>query len=416
MKEKRRAYHEEALRIIFRSGSIERNVLAQKLRLSPIIVAQILQKLIQQEKIKIIGKGKSSGGRKPEVFSLNPQWGKVIALTFTSQGIQSAGANPQAALENVQAYEFSPDFSRSQTLDVIYRAISEQIIYLHKQNQQIFRIGIAISGQVDERLGISLNFPRYEQWQDVPLRSLMEKKFSLPISVANHVTATTLAENLLGKYTETKDVLYFHLGHGLGLGIIAGGEVYRGSRLNVGEFGHTTVGSENNWICYCGSYGCLEGIASAEAIQRQFVQALREGAGSSLLAQNLRPEEKGLEKVGFQLTSNKPSVGEIFKAAASGDRLAYQIVARAARYLGTGIANMVNIFSPQLIILGGMMAEESDLLIDLVKQNLKARALQKIGEELEVVRSSFGKNEGIMGAACLAWTDFLKGPKTIDYD
>ena len=95
----------------------------------------------------------------------------------------------------------------------------------------------------------------------------------------------------------------------------------------------------------------------------------------------------------------------ILKAAAEGDRLAYHLVEKAARYLGIGIANMVNIFAPEIVILGGMMVEESELLVELLKNALRTKALQKIGEDLQVELSSFGSKEGIMGAISLGWAD-----------
>lgn len=409
MGEKTKKHCDETLRIIFRAGSIERTHLAEKLSLSPIVVSQILHKLLQQQKIKIIGKGQSSGGRKPEIFSINPEWGRVIGLTFTSEGITSAIANPLGELENILSYRFSFDYTKTETLDIIYRAISEQIIYASKKNQRIFRIGIGMSGLVDEKLGLSINFPKYDQWHDVPLSSLIENKFSLKTSVVNHVTASTLAENIYGKYKHIQNLLYFHLGAGLGMGIIVNGEVYRGARVNIGEFGHTTVGNDNNRICYCGSYGCLEGVASAEAMIAEIENALRDGAISRVQIQNISPAatqpvaDNGTGKV----SATKIEVGAIFAAAASGDRLAYQIVERTARYLGIGIANMVNIFAPEIIILGGLMVDDNDLMIDLIKRNLKSRALQRIGEDLEVEKSSFGKNQGIMGAISLAWFDLI---------
>ncbi len=398
---KTRSHRDETLRIIFNAGEIERNNLAEQLQLSPVIISRILQQLLNEQKIMVVGKGKSTGGRKPEIFSINPEWGKVIGISFTSGGIKSAAASPHGDVTNINSYEFSRAFSKTQTLDVLYRAISEQIIFLHKQNQQIFRIGVGLSGLVDEALGISLNFPQVEQWHDVPISSLIENKFSIKPLVANNVTAATLAENMFGKYRHVRNALYFHLGSGLGLGIIIKGEVYRGSRVNIGEFGHTTVGGDNNKICYCGSYGCLESIASAEALVAEAESAMKNGASSPLILKYAR------EDSGKSASESAITARAVFRAAADGDRLAYQLVERAARYLGIGIANMVNIFAPEAIILGGMMVEESELLVDLLKKTLGARALQKIGEDLEVVLSSFEGQQDIMGAISLAWVDFF---------
>ncbi|MCD6386382.1 ROK family protein [Candidatus Sumerlaeota bacterium] len=407
----RKSHLNETLRLIFFAGKVERNELAETLQLSPVIVSRILQKLITQQKIIIVGKGKSTGGRKPEIFSINPDWGKVIGVTFTSRGIISALASPTGVLENVASYDFSYEYSKRQTLDKIYRAISNQIISAHRKSQRIFRISIGISGLVDERLGISLNFPHYEQWQDVPIRSLVEKKFSIKTVVANNVTATTIAENIFGKYRHARNALYFHLGPGLGLGIIIDGKVYRGSRLNIGEFGHTTVGGENNRICYCGSFGCLESFASAEALVSEAESALRNGATSVLGTKKFREPTTTPASQSPGGSKETITASAILKAAAEGDRLAYHLVEKAARYIGIGIANMVNIFAPEIVILGGMMVEESELLVELLKNALRTKALQKIGEDLQVELSSFGRKEGIMGAISLGWADCFETPE-----
>ncbi len=408
MSEKSKAHLDEALRIIFYARNIERNVLANQLNLSPVIVSRILQKLLNQQKIMIVGKGKSTGGRKPEIFAINPEWGNVIGVTFTSRGIMSATSSPAGKMEHLHHYDFSPSFSKTQTMDTIYRAISDQIIYLHKKNRKIFCIGIGLSGLVDERLGISINFPRYELWQDVPIGTLVNEKFDIKTVVSNNVTAATLSENIFGEYRDATNALYFHMGPGLGLGIIVSGSVYRGSRLNIGEFGHTTVGGENNKICYCGSYGCLESVASAEALVSEARAALKKGASSSVLPEYIAPQEGKKTQGDDDSHRNNITATAIFKAAADGDRLAFHLVERAARSLGIGIANMVNIFAPEVIILGGMMVEESELLLDLLNNTLRARALQKIGEDMDVVTSSFGKHEGIMGTISLAWVDFFE--------
>ena len=407
MSEKSKAHLDKVLHIIFHAGNIERNILASQLQLSPVIVSRLLQKLLNQQKIQIVGKGQSTGGRKPEIFSINPEWGSVIGIAFTSRGITSVSASPDGILDNISTYEFSSRFPKTQTLDTLYRAISDQIIFLHRKNRKIFRIGMGISGLVDERLGVSINFPRYEQWQDVPVGQSIEKKFSVKTVVANNVTACTLAENIFGNFRDAKNVLYFHMGPGLGLGIITRGRVYRGTRLNIGEFGHTTIGGDNNRICYCGSYGCLESIASAEALVQEARNALKHGATSSELVKYMQSPTETKASARSGVTPNNITASAIFQAAAAGDRLAFHLVERAARALGTGIANMVNIFAPEVIILGGMMVQESELLLDLLKNTLRARALQKIGEDMEVVKSSFGSNEGTMGAISLAWSDFF---------
>ena len=156
----------------------------------------------------------------------------------------------------------------------------------------------------------------------------------------------------------------------------------------MGEFGHTTI-VENGPICYCGNYGCLETLASDYALIGQADAALREGVNSRI--SDFMGKDKNL------------TAQAIFSAAADGDSLAYQLVEKASHYRGTGIANLINILAPEVLILGGSMADAGGgLLIQPICRTLKSKALQRLEKDIQIKLSSFGKQEGVIGAATLA--------------
>jgi predicted NBD/HSP70 family sugar kinase len=299
---------------------------------------------------------------------------------------------------------FSPHDGKDRALEQLYQAIERQIDYIRQdKKQEAKKIGVGISGLVDEDRGISIGFPRFDEWIDVPLKELIEKKFGISSIIENHICCTTLAENIFGKYKDFRNILYFHLGPGLGLGIIINGNVYKGSKFNVGEFGHTTV-IENGPICYCGSYGCLETLASDYALISQAKAALREGGVKSRI-------------IDFMGDDKSLTAQAIFSAAADGDRLAYQIVEKAGQYLGTGIANLINILAPEVLILGGTMAEAGgDLLIQPISRTLKSKALQRLEKDIRIETSSFAKQEGIIGAATLALYHYYSNHQSKEVD
>jgi predicted NBD/HSP70 family sugar kinase len=248
-------------------------------------------------------------------------------------------------------------------------------------------IGIGISGLLNVAEGISNVFPRFEEWVDVPLRDLIEKRFDIPTTLDNHIAAIALAESVCGNYRGFENALYVQLGPGLGAGIVIGGKIYRGSKRNVGEFGHTTI-TENGPICYCGNYGCLESVASDYAMVQRAEAALKEGVNTRI--PEFTPEPAHI------------TPGSIFRAAREGDRFASNLVEKVGTLLGTGIGNLVNLFGPEVIILGGTMAEAGDLILDPICRTVRAKALERMEKDVEIRTSSFGKDEAIKGATTLA--------------
>jgi N-acetylglucosamine repressor len=374
---------------IWKEGPIARGKLSALMNLNLPTISYLVNDLLHSGEIVEVGYALSTGGRKAQLLDVNPDFGRVIAVEFSSKGITSGTADLKGRIYNERFDSFSPRDGKNLALEVIYRAIESQIGFIRRDRpQEAKKIGVGISGLVDEDRGISVGFPRFDEWVDVPLKELLEKKFGISTIVENHICATTLAENIFGKYKEFRHMLYFHLGPGLGLGIIINGTVYKGSKFNVGEFGHTSI-VENGPICYCGNYGCLETLASDYALIGQAEAALREGVKSRI--SDLIEGDKGL------------TAHAIFSAAADGDRLAYQIVEKAGQYLGTGIANLINILAPEVLILGGTMADAGgELLIQPICRTLKSKALQRLEKDIRIERSSFGNQEGIIGAATLA--------------
>lgn len=374
---------------IWKEGPISRGKLSNLMNLNLPTISYLVHDLLCSGEIIEVGFALSTGGRKAQLLDVNPNFGRVVTLEFSSKGITSATADLKGRIYNERFNVFSPRDGKNRAIEQIYQAIGHQISYIRRdEKQEAKKIGVGISGLVDEDRGISVGFPRFDEWVEVPLKQLLEKKYGVSTIVENHICATTLAENIFGKYKEFRNVLYFHLGPGLGLGIIINGNVYKGSKFNVGEFGHTTI-VENGPICYCGNYGCLETLASDYALIGQAEAALREGVNSRI--SDFMGKDKNL------------TAQAIFSAAADGDRLAYQLVEKAGQYLGTGIANLINILAPEVLILGGTMANAGDgLLIQPICRTLKSKALQRLEKDIQIKLSSFGKQEGVIGAATLA--------------
>jgi predicted NBD/HSP70 family sugar kinase len=380
---------------VWREGPVSRARIGQILSLNLPTVSNCVGELLKKGAIIEEGYADSTGGRKPQLLSINPRKGSVIGVTFSTRGISSAWADLRGTLHNKQIYGFTPAMGKQRALETLRQAVRDQLdaVRVTPAAGPVKQIGVGVSGLVDARTGVSLGFPRFDEWGDVPLRAMIEQEFGVPTVVDNHIVAVTLAESVVGQLRDFENALYVQLGPGLGVGMLINGRIYRGSKLNVGEFGHTTV-TENGPICYCGSYGCLESLASDHALVQQVEAVLREGVKTTI--PDYAPEP------------GRITAGAIFRAAADGDRFALNIVERALRLLGTGIANLVNLLGPQMIIIGGTMTEAGgEMVMSALYATLSTKALDRVEKDVEIRPSSFGKDEAITGAVTLALYHYL---------
>lgn len=379
---------------IWKSGPVSRATLSQQLGLSLPTIANAVAELKKEGVVTAQMTGLSTGGRRAQLIDIQPSLGRVIGVSFTSRGISAASATPRGQLSQVAHYPFNVSIGkRDEALALIMQAIQHQ---LDSDSAKPLQIGLVVSGFTDRATGTSLAFPRFEDWTDVPLVRLVEDRFGIPAVLDSHIAATTLAELLFGQYRGFRNALYIQLGPGLGMGIVINGELYRGSAPNVGEFGHVSIREEGGPLCYCGNYGCLESLAGDHALIQQAQAGLAEGVQTRLV-----------EAAGGGQTL---SVRDIFRAAEQGDRFSLNIVERAARLLGTAIANVTNLLAPDIIILGGTMTGSNDLLLDLISNTLHTKALNPLEKHLQICTGSFGRDETVTGAAATAlYHYFSKG-------
>ncbi len=385
-----------ALYQIWSGKTISRGDLSRILSLKPPTVSALVNSLIKSGRVEEAKFAESSGGRRAKLLEIVPHWGWIIGVEFSSVAISSCSADMKGEIYNLIRSSNDPALNREQILQHIIGGVRRQLSYIHRRDRNpILRIGVAISGLVDETNGVSISFPRVEDWKDVPLKEILEKEFSIPAVVENRITAITYAEHLFGDHASIKDVLIFQLGAGLGMGIILGGQVRKGLKWSVGEFGHIAI-AENDSLCYCGKRGCLESLASDYALVAKAKEAIKNGVNSRI------PDFAG---PGGEITAEA-----ICLAAADGDRLAHGMIEKVGYYIATGIANLLNVLGPELIIFGGSMVESSDVLFDCIKRNLRVHTLEYIEKHVQINRTTFGGDGGIRGAVTIGLHDFYTHP------
>lgn len=252
---------------------------------------------------------------------------------------------------------------------------------------RIAGLGLAAPGPIDPWTGVLYNPPNLPGWWEVPLKGIAEREFALPTFVGNDANLAALGEHRFGAGRGVGHLVYITVSTGIGGGIIAEGKLLLGAQGLAGEVGHMTILPAGP-RCNCGNMGCLEALASGTAIARRAGERLREGAESSVVAW-----------VGGDLT--RVTAEMITRAAQEGDAFARQVVAEAASYLGIGVANLVHLFNPQMVILGGGVTNLGPLLFEPVRETVAQRTMAPFRGRLEIVPAALGDDVGLLGAAAL---------------
>ncbi|MEP6973159.1 MAG: ROK family protein [Actinomycetota bacterium] len=251
----------------------------------------------------------------------------------------------------------------------------------------VLGVGIAAAGLVEAGTGI-LRFSPNLAWRDVPLATHLETELGLPIVADNDNTAAVWGEYRFGAGRGHADILLVGVGTGIGGGIVAGGKLFRGAHGFAAEIGHIVM-DPSGPACGCGNRGCWEQLASGQAVTRAGRQAVLDGADSVLVD---RSGGKAERVTGSMVT----------QAARAGDMVAISILTDVGRWLGTGIAGLVNILDPEIVVLAGGVAEAGDLLLQPARAGFRA-AVEAVDHRPEVplVLAKLGSDTGVVGAAAL---------------
>jgi len=247
---------------------------------------------------------------------------------------------------------------------------------------EIEGIGIGIPGVADEKGQVV--FANNLFWKNKPLQNSLEEQLEMRVKVGNDASLAGFGEFHFGAMKNTQNALLLTLGTGLGAGVIINGKVFHGSHYLGTEIGHMIIG-ENFYDCNCGNNGCLETFASATALVKYVTHLMDSGESSSL--------EKVMEKQQKPLTAQ-----QIFEAAKDQDKVAEKALKRFIHYLAIGIANLINIFDPEVIALGGGLSESGDLFLKELRRTTKTLTYVKEQNPTKIVIADLKNDAGILGS------------------
>ncbi|NWO28583.1 ROK family transcriptional regulator [Capnocytophaga sp. oral taxon 903] len=363
--------------------------LGKELNFSVPTVTKMVGELIEDGIVMDFGKMETPGGRRPNIYGLNQSSGYFIGVDISQKRVHIGLINFKGDLIDEQmdiSFEEAHPHERFERLcEIIEDFMSHTVV----PKDKILSIGINISGRVNPQTGHSYSFFYFDER---PLTEMFEEKLGIDVSIDNDSRAMAYGEYIKGRVQAEKNILYVNVGWGLGLGIIVNGQLYYGKSGFSGEFGHITA-FENEILCHCGKKGCLETEASGSALYRKFLEKLHNGQ-SSLLTQQKENED--------EITLN-----DIIDVALQEDILAIELIEEVGNTLGKHVAGLINLFNPELVIIGGTLANAGDYLILPLRSAIKKYSLNLVNKDSSIKVSKLGDKAGLLGASLLARSKFI---------
>jgi glucokinase len=303
---------------------------------------------------------------------------KIVVGTLTENGQQLFGLSRQSTPVHA-----GPAGVIKRIVEMIKTSIAETQAALPTTEIEVVGVGIGSPGPLDTTRGVVILTPNLG-WREVPLREKVSEAVGLPATLDNDANCAILGEAWRGAARRARYVVGVTIGTGVGGGIVIDGKIFHGASDAAGEIGHTTIDSTGR-RCNCGNYGCLEAYASGPAIAARAVEGILAGEPTSLPEQ----VDGDLEAITAEV---------VYEAATKGDELALEVVRDTARFLGTGIANLINIFNPEIVVICGGVTAAGERLLGPLRKEVTRRAFKPAVDACSIVPGELTGTAGVYGA------------------
>jgi glucokinase-like ROK family protein len=368
--------------------------IAQLTQLSTTTLTNIVEALIAQGIVAEEGREATPGngaGRPPTLLRLVPEARYAVGVHIGVSTTRVGVVNLAGQLQHYHVASLDVTTPVAQALDQIAEQVNQALRETGVAPERVVGVGVGASGLVDVARGVNVLAPNLG-WRDLPLREELARRLALPVTVDNNVRAMALAEALFGAGRSAKTLAFVYGRIGVGAGFVTNGRLSQHTQA-AGEIGHMTIVPSGGALCQCGNTGCLETmIAEPELLRRAHHLAAR--APDSPLATLLAG-------------AAEPQAEHIFAAARQGDQNARAILSDCAFYLGLALANLINLLTPDVIILGGLFAMGQDVLLPEVETVMRQRSFANLGQLVQLRATSSGAQIGAIGAATLALDAFF---------
>ncbi len=372
------------LNTVKNAGPVARTDIARITGLSPATVTAITYELIEDNLVFEKAAGDSSGGRRPILLALNPRGGYVVGIKLTEHEAIGALTDLEATVitRRTQPWEGSTPQVAVLVMSRLVHALAAE---KNVRKKQLLGVGVGLAGIIDAEHGILRSTP-YFDWSDLPLRDMLQASLKLPVYIDNDVNTFTLAEKWFGSGQGIDDFLTVTIGRGVGMGIVVNGQLYRGVGGGAGELGHTVVDPLGP-LCSCGKRGCLEAYIGDQALIQSAQKIGRHGDWPSPL-----------------------DAQALVDLAASGEPSAQQVLAEAGEKLGIALANLINLFNPQLIIVGGEGTRAGEWIFQSMRRSIHQNTIPGLVKESTIHIEPWGDAAWARGAASLVLGELFQSP------
>ena len=379
----------EVIRLCITKGACSIADFSKALDISVPTATKKVAELIQEGYIQEQGKVGTSGGRRPNTYGLNPDAGYFLGVDVARQHFHVAISDFKGEIKFfIQDISFVLE-ANAESFRIMCRKIKEVVSDAGLNWQKILGVGLSLSGRVNPEKGFSLS---YFVSDDIPLKDIFQRELEIPVTIENDSRAMTYGEYMTLGRDADPDMLFINLSWGLGMGMILDNHLYYGKSGFSGEIGHFPL-LDNNIICRCGKLGCLETGASGSALTHWIKERLKEGRRSSL----------------YKVFSEKGDITlqNVLDAVEDEDVLAIEGIGEIGATLGRGIAGLINIFNPGLVVVGGRLIVGKDYLMLPIRTAVNKLSLSKVSADTKIRFSRLGRSAAAIGDCLLSRAKLL---------
>jgi transcriptional regulator of PTS gene len=377
------------IRYYINNGENTLSELGKEMDLSVPTITKLVGELIEEGFVVDFGKQETNGGRRPNIYGVNPDSGYFVGVDIKKFRINMALINFKGEMiDSKLSIPFNYENTQD-SFDQLCLLINNFVDSVTITKSKILSVGINISGRVNTQTGHSYSSYFFSER---PLTEIFQERLGLHVSIDNDSRAMAYGEFMSGAIKGEKNILFVNVSWGLGLGIISDGKLHYGKSGFSGEFGHLSI-FENEVICHCGKKGCLETQASGSFIYRRFMEKIAEG-NSSILEERIKKGETIIQE-------------DILGAALKEDMLAIELIEEVGNTLGKHIAGLINLFNPEMVIIGGAVSLTGDYLLLPIKSAVKKYSLNLVSKDTSIILSKLGDKVGVTGACMLARSKIL---------
>lgn len=387
------ANKQNVFRCILNEGPINKSAIAQKIGITIPSVMKIVDSLLESGLVRSVGKGVSSGGKPPEMLEAVANSHYAIGVDIGLSEIRIALGNMKKEIVARRTMQSCSNLTVDDMVELLSENIRDVIDNSDIDKNLLLGIGLGAPGLIDMNTGRIVFSPHF-RWENVDLcGKLAERIPEYPILIDNVTRNSARAECELGAGKGVDNLFMLNLGRGIASAFMLGSSIYCGTNGMCGEIGHLTVNREGP-MCMCGDYGCLEALASGEAIAEQAKNVIGRGV-----------ESKILELVDGKIENIEAKV--VFEAGELGDQAAMMIIERALDYIGIAVAGVINLLDVERVVLTGGMTKNGDLFWNTIKRDINAHLMKYSGTSAEIVSAMLGDDAAALGAICKVIHQYL---------